>query len=148
MFGELDKDEIDTLLRTQVIGRIGCQTDGKLYIVPITYVFDGESIIGHTAEGMKTEIMRQNPNVCFEVDHVENMLNWQSVIVWGVYEELQGNDARLAMQKLINKIQPLITSETSLQTHGIEVHQLETGGKKIIIYRIKISEKTGRFEKI
>jgi uncharacterized protein len=148
MFGELDIDEIDSLLRSQVIGRIGCHTDGKLYIVPMTYVFDGENIIGHTAEGLKTDIMRKNPNVCFEIDHVVNMVNWQSVITWGTYEELQGNDARLAMQKLINKMQPLITDETSLQTHGIETNQLETGGKKIIVYRIKITEKTGRFEKM
>ena len=147
MLGKLNNEQIDDLLRSEVIGRLGCHADDKMYIVPITYVFDGDAIIGHSAEGMKIEKLRQNPNVCFEIDKIENMANWKSVIVWGVFEELQGYDARLAMQKLINRILPLITSETSLPTHAIEAHQLETDGNKAVIYCIKIQEKTGRFEK-
>jgi uncharacterized protein len=147
MLGELNNEQIDELLRSEVIGRLGCHADDKTYIVPITYVFDGDAIIGHSAEGMKIDKLRQNPNVCFEIDKIENMANWQSVIVWGVFEELEGYDARLAMQKLINRILPLITSETSMPTHGIEGHQLETDGSKAVVYRIKIAEKTGRFEK-
>lgn len=147
MLGELNIEQIDALLRSEVIGRLGCHADDKTYIVPITYVFDGDAIIGHSAEGMKIDKLRQNPNVCFEIDKIENMGNWQSVIVWGVFEELQGYDARLAMQKLINRILPLITSETSMSTHGIDAHQLETNGQKAVVYHIKILEKTGRFEK-
>ena len=147
MIGELSETEIDDLLRSEVIGRIGCHNEGKTYIVSLTYAFDGDSIIGHTSEGMKIEILRHNPKVCFEVSKIENMSNWQSAVVWGEFEELKGYDARLAMQKFINRIQPLITSETSQPTHGIEAHQLDSGGIKTIIYRIKILEKTGRFEK-
>lgn len=100
MLGELSDEEIDNLLRSEVIGRIGCHAESRTYIVSVTYAFDGDSIIGHTSEGLKTQIMRINPHVCFEVAKVENMANWQSAIVWGVFEELQGYDARLAMQKL------------------------------------------------
>jgi uncharacterized protein len=148
MLGKLDNDEIDDFLRLEVIGRIGCHYDGLTYVVPITYVFDGAFIYAHTSEGMKIDMMRQNPNVCFEVDKIENMGNWQSVILWGVFEELQGYDARLAMQKLITRMLPLITSVTSQPTHGIEAHQLETDGHKAVVYRIRIIEKTGRFEKV
>jgi uncharacterized protein len=148
MLGKLDNAQIDDFLRSEVIGRIGCHYDGLTYVVPITYVFDGEFIYAHTSEGMKIDMMRQNPNVCFEVDKIENMGNWQSVIVWGVFEELQGYDARLAMQKLITRMLPLITSVTSQPTHGIEAHQLETDGHKAVVYRIRIIEKTGRFEKV
>jgi uncharacterized protein len=148
MLGKLDNDEIDDFLRSEIIGRIGCHHEGKTYVVPVTYVFDGESIYGHTSEGMKIEMMRQNPNVCFEVDKIENMANWQSVIVWGVFEELQGYDARLAMQKMITRMLPLITNDITQITHGIEMHQLETEGHKFIVYRIRIIEKTGRFEKV
>lgn len=147
MLGKLDNEQMEELLHSQVIGRIGCHHDDKIYVVPITYVYDGEYIIGHTQEGMKTHILRQNPNVCFEVDIVDNMANWQSVITWGIYEELQGYDARLAMQKLINRMLPLIIDEINQPTQGMETHLLDTGGIKVIIYRIKILEKTGRFEK-
>ena len=29
--------------------------------------------------------------VCFEVDHIRDLGNWQSVIAWGRYEELAGD---------------------------------------------------------
>jgi uncharacterized protein len=147
MLGKLNHEQIEDLLHTQVVGRIGCHHDGKTYVVPITYVYDGAYIIGHTQEGMKTHIMRENPNVCFEIDKVDNMANWESVIAWGIYEELQGYDARLAMQKLINRMLPLMIVETNHPSHGMEAHLLGAGGIKTIIYRIKIMEKSGRFEK-
>jgi uncharacterized protein len=143
MQGELNNSEIEDLLRSQVVGRIGCHSDGKPYIVPITYAFDGQYILGHTSEGLKVDILRQNPSICFQVDKVDNMTNWQSVIVWGLFEELQGYEARLAMQKLIAHMEDL----NNRDQNGIETHQLETGGIKTVVYRINIFEKTGRFEK-
>ena len=147
MLGKLNQGQIEELLHTQVVGRIGCHHAGKTYVVPITYVYDGEHIIGHTQDGMKIHIMRENPYVCFEIDKVDNMANWESVITWGLYEELQGYDARLAMQKLINRMLPVMIDETHIPTQGMETHLLDTGGIKVIVYRIKLLEKTGRFEK-
>ena len=32
--------------------------------------------------------MRANPFVCFEVEDIDDLANWHSVIAWGVFEEL------------------------------------------------------------
>jgi uncharacterized protein len=145
MSGELNNDQIEDLLRTQVIGRLGCTTAEKTYIFPLTYVFDGQSIIGHTSEGMKMDMLRAHPTVCFQVDKIDNMKSWQSVIAWGIFEELQGYDARSAMQKLLARMSALATDDINDPMHGIETHQLESSGTKSVIYRINIFEKTGRF---
>jgi uncharacterized protein len=145
MSGELNNDQIEDLLRAQVIGRLGCTTTEKTYILPLTYVFDGQSIIGHTSEGMKMDMLRENSTVCFQVDKIDNMTSWQSVIAWGIFEELQGYDARFAMQKLIARMSSLATDDVNEPMHGIETHQLASGGIKSVIYRINILEKTGRF---
>ena len=79
-------------MERQIIGRIGCSNGSKTYIVPISYAYDGECVYCHTHEGMKIEYMRRNPNVCFEVDHQHNMANWQSIIAWGVFEELTDSE--------------------------------------------------------
>ena len=81
MLGALYKPQIDHVLHSQVVGRIGCYADGKLYVVPITYAYDGKYIYAHSKDGMKIKMMRKNPHVCFEVDVMENMANWRSVIV-------------------------------------------------------------------
>ncbi|CAN5399485.1 hypothetical protein BH20BAC1_BH20BAC1_13050 [soil metagenome] len=87
MPGELNELQIDHLLLSQVVGRMAC-TNGKMpYIVPVTYVFDGKSIIGQTREGRKLEMLRKNPNVCFEIDSMTNMANWQSALVFGTFIE-------------------------------------------------------------
>ena len=70
MIGELAMNEIDQVLREGVIGRIGCHARGRTYVVPVTYVYDGVSIIGHTGDGLKVRMMRENPVVCFEVDQL------------------------------------------------------------------------------
>ena len=150
MLGTLNRDEIDHVLRTEVVGRIGGHDDGRTYIVPITYAYDGGHVYGHSAVGMKVRMMRTNPHVCFEVDHMEDMANWQSVIAWGVYEELHGDAATEAMRLLIDRLAPLMASETSQPSHGLGApsgHRADTAGHEAVIYRITLTEKTGRFEK-
>jgi hypothetical protein len=88
MIGELATPHIEELLKSEVMGRIGCHHAGTTYIVPTSYAYDGTYIYVHTHEGMKVEMMRKNPAVCFQVDNMRDMANWQSVIAWGTYEEL------------------------------------------------------------
>lgn len=148
MLGELNPEQIESVLAANVVGRIGCFADGKIYVVPVTYVYDNGYIIGHTGQGMKTDMLQKNPECCFEVDVMQNMANWQSVITWGTFEQLKGEEATVAMKKLINRLMPLMSSETSQPTHGLEgTHRMDTHLMKAVVYRIRLKEKTGRFEK-
>lgn len=148
MLGKLNDEQMDYLLRSEVVGRLGCYADGKVYIVPITYVYNGEYIFGHTKEGMKVNMLRNNPSVCFEVDAVRDMANWQSVVIQGVYEELQGDEAQQALRSLINRVTPLTVSETSVPSEGTDVRRMSSGSRaKLVTYRIRVIEKTGRYEK-
>ena len=67
MLGTLSKQEAEELLYNNLTGRIGCYANGKVYVVPISYVFDGTSIIAHSREGMKIQFMRSHPDVCQSV---------------------------------------------------------------------------------
>jgi nitroimidazol reductase NimA-like FMN-containing flavoprotein (pyridoxamine 5'-phosphate oxidase superfamily) len=149
MLGELTKNDIEDVLSSNVIGRIGCCAEQKMYVVPITYVYDGEFILGHTAEGTKVNLLRQNPECCFEVDVMKDLANWQSVIVWGTFEELKGDEAEKAVAKLLNKLSPLMPSETSRpQRMGqSSSERMSTYTKNPIIYRIRLKEKSGRYER-
>ena len=149
MLGELSKTEIEEVLSSNVVGRIGCTSRQKVYVVPVTYAYDGESIIGHTVEGMKIDFLRENPECCFEIDVVKDLSDWVSVIVWGTFEELKGEDARKASDFLINRISPVIPDETS-QSHRmgpLPTGRQTTFEKNPIVYRIRINEKSGRFER-
>jgi len=149
MLGELTKKEIEEVLTSNVVGRIGCTSRQKVYVVPVTYAYDGESIIGHTVQGMKIEILRENPECCFEVDIVKDLSDWESVIVWGTFEELEGADARKASDFFINRIAPVIPDEASESRRmgPLPTGRRATFEKNPIVYRIRIKEKSGRFER-
>ena len=51
MLGRLGEDQIEDVLQTATIGRIGCRDGNSVYIVPISYVYDDSCIYGHSAEG-------------------------------------------------------------------------------------------------
>jgi uncharacterized protein len=129
MLGSLTKTQIDHVLDSQVIGRIGCYADGRVLVVPVTYAYDGEYIYAHSKEGMKIKMMRKNPKVCFEVDVMDNMANWRSAI-------------------LTDRLMPMVISETltHYEHHSMRPQMVEKE-VKAVVYRIKITESSGRYEK-
>lgn len=148
MFGKLTAREIEQILGSQLIGRIGCHNDDITYVVPVSYAYDGDYVYGHAEEGLKIRIMRQNPKVCFQTDQMEDMANWKSVIAWGEFEELVDPETRnLALQKLVARNLPLVSSETVHLTPQWPFEPVDISSIKGVVYRIKLTEKTGRFEK-
>jgi uncharacterized protein len=63
------------LLKELPVGRIACHADGITYIVPVNYVYDGMNLYAHSAKGMKIDMMRKNPDVCFQADAITNLKN-------------------------------------------------------------------------
>ena len=109
VLGELTESEIEDLLGSEVIARIGCISDGRVYVVPVTYVYDGTYIWGHAMDGAKLRAMRSDPEVCVEVEHVDDLSNWRSVIARGRFEECRGADWDAGMAMLVTRIMPLLT---------------------------------------
>ena len=150
MIDTLKSEEIEVLLHSQIVGRIGCHSTDIVYVVPISYAYDGEYIYCHGFEGKKMELMRGNPEICFQVDEMKDMSRWKSVIAWGKFEELNDRDEKnKALQLLLARKLPIISSIT---THLGETWPFTEGGSTElgtipgIVLRIKIKKKTGRFE--
>ena len=163
MWGDLDKSQIDNLLKSELIGRLGCFDGNKVYVVPITYAYNNGYIYGHTKDGLKIHMMRNNPNVCFEIDWMKDMSNWKSVIVYGTFEELKGDDANNGLEILMKSIISNLGRKSSppeASGHdnlGIEnfafqhsflspfLHSKNNEIFDIVVYRIKVNEATGKF---
>jgi nitroimidazol reductase NimA-like FMN-containing flavoprotein (pyridoxamine 5'-phosphate oxidase superfamily) len=135
IFG-LPPDEIERLLRTAIVGRIACCAhgidggDGRPYVVPLAYGYDGEAIYAHSGVGRKIRMMRAQPLVTIEVDEAEATDRWRSVIAEGIYEELREPAARnraLAVIYPEPRERPLLDAQT-------------------IVYRIRLTAKSGRYE--
>ena len=131
---DLTRDEIDDLLREQVVARLGCHLDGLTYVVPVIYAYDGEAVYVASIEGQKVDMMRANPNVCFEVD-TYGPEGWRSVIAQGVFEELSQAEKPRALQLLRERF----------TRDGVAPSRTpETNGRPTVCFRIAFRDVTGR----
>lgn len=151
MVGTLTEQMIDELLENNVIGRLGYTGDQKIYIVPVSYLFyNRKYIIAHSREGQKIDFLRKNPSVCLQVDQIDNMSNWQSVIVLGNYEELTDQRERYyaldLLRRRINK-EKLAEKKVEFEQPQVEGSLILPDKEKSIVYRIRIESKSGRFER-
>src|ERR671915_1445304 len=132
---ELPTEEIEALLRTAIVGRIACcghgrTGDGRPYLVPLAYGYDGEAVYAHSGPGRKIRLMRAQPLVSFEVDQAEAPDRWRSAIAEGVYEELTDSAARERALRIVYP-PPAPVPPLSPET---------------IVYRIRITAVSGRYE--
>jgi hypothetical protein len=131
----LPENEIEELLRTALVGRIGCCAHGaggddRPFVVPLAYGYDGGAVYAHSGVGRKIRAMRAQPLVCFEVDQAEAPDRWRSVIADAFYEELTEPEAReraLAVIYPDSDERPILPPET-------------------IVYRLRLTAKSGRYE--
>jgi hypothetical protein len=150
MLGDLSTIEIEDLLHTQCIGRIGCHDQESVYVVPISYAYENNSIYCHAYEGKKIDIMRKNPGVCFQVDEMKDMANWKSVIAWGEFEELNGDKEKI--QALLLLLHRQLPMPSSITTHLGKSWPFTPPNTQELVkipgitFRISLRKKTGRFE--
>jgi nitroimidazol reductase NimA-like FMN-containing flavoprotein (pyridoxamine 5'-phosphate oxidase superfamily) len=144
MIDALTPEAIDRLLASETVARLGCHADGRTYVVPISYVYANGTMYGHMSDGMKLRMLRINPEICIEIDRVETLSRWKSVIAWGTFDELSGDAARDAAETIMRQLHPSLTggNTTDAQIAQLVALMLSRG----VVFRIALREKTGRFE--
>lgn len=148
MYGDLSAHEIERVLSNAFVGRIGCHSDGQTYVVPTSYAYDGTSVYVYSREGMKMRMMRANPSVCFQVDRIEGLGAWQSVIAWGTFEELHGEEAATAKGVIEQRFLPSMGGGSLERAHGMAGWGMQPATwQDAILYRIMLTKKTGRYER-
>lgn len=146
MIGELDRAQVDALLERELIGRIGCHADGVTYVVPVNFVYEAGRIYVQSADGRKVSMMRKNPAVCFEVEHVEGLLRWQTAIAWGRYRELEGEEARQASERVMLKLRRWsITAEEATRPLLEAIAARDRPAVPPVVFCIDVESATGRW---
>ena len=124
--------EMHALLRRESYGHLGCSRDGRPYVVPMNYAYDGKEFYFFTTQGMKTKYIDANPQVCLQVEEITDTTHWRSVMVVGKAEELTNAEETQRAMKLITERNPSLTP-------AISATQLVTWGRAvdIALYRIR-----------
>ena len=82
-FETLDTAACESLLRSQQVGRLAFGFRDRIDIEPIHYVYHAAHIYGRTQPGAKVDVLAHHPWVAFEVDAIDALFAWRSVVVHG-----------------------------------------------------------------
>jgi nitroimidazol reductase NimA-like FMN-containing flavoprotein (pyridoxamine 5'-phosphate oxidase superfamily) len=135
---ELTRPEIDEVLARNHVGRIAFSFRDRVDIEPIHYVYDDGWIYGRTQLGTKLTVVQHNYWVAFEVDEVEDLLGWRSVVIRGGFYILldEGTEQSRALRdQAIEQIRRL-TPEAFTDRDPVPFRD--------IVFRIAVQEAEGR----
>lgn len=141
-FRALERPEIDALLARKHVGRLAYGHGARVDVQPIHYVYDDGWIYGRTSRGEKYATVGENWSgwwpVAFEVDEVEHLFRWRSVVVHGGFYlvDPEGSAAdREAWARAVELLRALVP-ETLAPGDPVPFRD--------VVFRIAVQEATGR----
>lgn len=128
---DMSPAEMHALLQRESFGHLGCARDSRPYVVPMHYAYDGKELYFFTTQGMKTQYIDANPQVCLQVEEIKDSTHWSSVMVIGRATEITNKDETERAMKFITERNPSLTP-------AISATQLDSMGRAvdIALYRI------------
>jgi nitroimidazol reductase NimA-like FMN-containing flavoprotein (pyridoxamine 5'-phosphate oxidase superfamily) len=143
----LNQKEAVELLTTNYIGHLGYISGTSPYIVPITFYYDKDThtIPSYSSEGHKINAMRINPSVSLCVDEISSVVDWQSVLVHGTFEELSSIDAKHMLHQFSNGVKSIINRVPEKNAQFISEFSAKIEKEKTpLVFRIRIDGITGK----
>jgi nitroimidazol reductase NimA-like FMN-containing flavoprotein (pyridoxamine 5'-phosphate oxidase superfamily) len=137
-FRTLDAAETEALLARTHVGRLAYSFRDEVDIEPIHYVYADGVLYARTSAGHKLLTLGHNRWVAFEVDEVEGLFDWRSVVVHGsVYlvEPGETPQARATYERTCARLRELVPA---LFTDG------DPTPHRAALFRIHPDRMTGR----
>lgn len=135
----LDRAEIDQILARNHVGRLAYAWKNQVDIEPLHYVYDDGWIYGRTSSGTKLDAVGYTwwP-VAFEVDEVEELFRWRSVVVHGGFYVLPENGAQWEQDEWRRGVELLrqLIPETFSDDDPVAF--------RTVVFRIAVQEASGR----
>lgn len=135
----LSTEEIHAILARNHVGRIAYGRGTRIDIEPIHYVYADGWLYGRTSHGSKLDTTGYAwwP-VAFEVDEVEDLFHWRSVVVHGGFYTIPPEGADWERQEWSKGVELLRGLIPETFTEGDPVPH------RNVVFRIAVQEATGR----
>lgn len=141
-FRDLNQAEIEAILARNHVGRLAYARGNQIDIQPVHYVYSDGWLYGRTSEGSKYEKLAGTAYqwwpVAFEVDEVEGIFSWRSVLINGGFYVLSPDGAeeeRQAWEKGLGLLRGLLP-ETLREGDPVPFRN--------VLFRIAVQEASGR----
>lgn len=130
--------QIECVIARNHVGRVAFTSAGRIEIVPVHYVYADGLLYGRTSSGAKHGAWRARPEVVVEIDEIEGLASWRSVIVRGALMVLDPRGPRSEPFAYWNAVAAIRTLVPAAFTERDPMPQRSN------VFRIAPSELTGR----
>jgi len=137
----------DIILRSKVCKLAMCE-ENRPYIVPLCFGFKNNTLYFHSApKGKKIEILKKNPNVCFEFEIFTQIIKSAKACKWGMrYKSVIG----------FGKAGFITDDDLKRQAFDIIMNQYADGSfiyedallKSVVLINVEIQSMTGKQSEI
>lgn len=139
-----DRTEIERILSEAPVCRLGL-VDGNLpYVVPVFFAFEAGVLYFHSAlEGRKRDILRKQPQVCFETETGVEILPATEACRFGAsYRSIIGFGKAMVVESVTEKEAALnrLMRKYAGKTFGFSPEALST----VLVFRIEIESIAGK----
>jgi nitroimidazol reductase NimA-like FMN-containing flavoprotein (pyridoxamine 5'-phosphate oxidase superfamily) len=135
----LDRRECEEILARNHVGRLAFTWEGRVDIEPLHYAYHDGWIYGRTSHGHKMDAVGYTWSpVAFEVDEVEEIFRWRSVVVHGGFYALPEQGAEWEQEEWRRGVELL---------RGLIPETLSSGDPvafRTVLFRIAVQDVTGR----
>nr|WP_321498669.1 pyridoxamine 5'-phosphate oxidase family protein [uncultured Methanolobus sp.] len=141
----MDEDMLQTILNEAIVCRIGMCRDNVPYVVPMNFAYHDNALYLHAVrEGMKLDMMAENPHVCFEMEYKAEVspaptscgwsMKYYSIIGWGNASMITDQDDKtkalnLLMDKYAGQTNDSYPDKVLIKTAVIKIEITEMTGK-------------------
>lgn len=138
-FRTLPREECTAILARNHVGRLAWAVGSRVEIKPVNYVHHEGWLYGRTSQGAHLEASAATwAPVAFEVDEVEELFRWRSVVVHGGFYTVVDDGVALHDEEWWHGVQLLRTLIPGTFTGHDPV------GFRMVLFRIAVQEVTGR----
>lgn len=137
-FRSLDPPEMEALLARHHVGRLAYSFHDDVEIEPIHYVYADGVLYARTAPGHKLHTLEHHRWVAFEVDEVDGLFDWRSVVVHGAVYRVEPGETpsdRATYDRTLARLRELVPALFRADDPAPE---------RTVLFRIHVDRMTGR----
>jgi len=137
-----DLEKIEALIKDSKVCRLGINQGKAPYIVPLSFGYRDNTIYFHSGpKGNKLDLLRANPNVCFEFDRVTEVIEAQDPCSWDMmYQSIIGIGTVEFIEETENKIKALKTIISQYSDRQMDITQVKA--KAVVVFQVNIENMT------
>lgn len=137
-----DLKKIEALIKESLVCRLGINHGKTPYVIPLSFGYLNNTLYFHSGpEGQKLNLLKTDPNVCFEFDRISEVIEAKNPCSWDMnYQSIIGTGKVEFIEKMEDKIKAL--KIIILQYTDRQMKIPEAQATAIIVFQVTIDNMT------